>query len=453
VSRRLPGALRELPTMPRRLPLVGHLLSYVRDPLSFFERAARLGPFAFVDLMGMHAVLVNDPEVVEAICVTHNRQFKKDQFARDLQRVLGMGLLTSDGDFWRRQRRLAQPAFHRERIAGYSATMVELTRASVDRWRDGQERDAHQDMMGLTLEIVGKTLFGADIGARAREIGDALESVTSRYADALAMGIPHWDRLPTPMNRRFRAAVRSLDRIVRDLLRSHRAGTTGDGQDLLSMLMAVRDEDGSAMSDDQLRDETITLLLAGHETTALVLTFTLMLLSQHPELRARLEAEVDEVLAGRPATHADLPRLVVAERIVRESMRLYPPAWSIGREAIEDVELAGRRFPAGTWFWMLPWTMHRDARWFEMPTRFDPDRWSGDLGKRLPRFAYFPFGGGPRQCIGNAFAMMEAVLCLVTIVAHARLDVVPGYRLELFPAVTLRPKHGLAVRVSRRAMA
>ncbi|HEY8087158.1 MAG TPA: cytochrome P450 [Polyangiaceae bacterium] len=439
-----------LPSMPLRLPVLGHILSYTREPLAFLERASRLGPFARIDLAGLRGILVNEPEVVEAICVTHNRQFRKDRFARDLQRVLGTGLLTSDGDFWRRQRRLAQPSFHRDRIAGYAKTMVDLTRAHVDRWRDGEVRDVHADMMRLTLDIVGRTLFGADIGARAGEIGECLEVVTARYADAVVMGVPHWDRLPTPGNRRFTAAVKRLDAIVRELLRSHRAGETGDGTDLLSMLIAARDEDGSGMSDDQLRDETITLILAGHETTAIALGFTWMLLSRHHDARAKLEAELADVLGDRDPTHADVPRLVYADRVVRESMRLYPPAWSIGREADEEVELGGRRFPRGSWFWLVPWTMHRDARWFTDPTRFDPDRWEGDLAKRLPRFAYFPFGGGQRQCIGNAFATMEIVLCLTTIARSWRLDMAEREEVELLPTVTLRPKHGLKMRVTRR---
>jgi cytochrome P450 len=449
-AERLSDCVADLPSMPKRLPFVGHILTYVRDPLAFFEHAAERGPFVRVDLFGIHAVIVTDPALVEDICVTQNRSFKKDHFAQDLQRVLGTGLLTSDGDFWRRQRRLAQPAFHKERIAGYARTMVDLTRACVDRWRDGEVRDAHADMMRLTLDIVGKTLFGADVGDRAREIARCLEHVTARYADPVAMTVPRWDRLPTPLNRRFDAAVARLDRIVRDLLASHRAGKTGDGKDLLSMLMAARDEDGSGMSDDQLRDEAITILLAGHETTAIALTFTWMLLSRHPEVRARLEAEVDEVLAGGPAGPGDLPRLALADRIVRESMRLYPPAWSIGREAAEDVDLGGRRFPRGTWFWFIPWAMHRDARFFPDPTRFHPDRWAGDFGKRLPRFAYFPFGGGPRQCIGNSFASMEAVLCLATIAREVRLELVSARAVDLVPTVTLRPKHGLRMRVERR---
>ncbi|HEY1696894.1 MAG TPA: cytochrome P450 [Polyangiaceae bacterium] len=446
-------ALPSLPTLPRRLPLVGHVLSYVRDPFAFFVRASQLGPFARVDLAGMRAVMVNDPDLVEAICVTQNRSFHKDRFAKDLQRVLGMGLLTSDGDFWRRQRRLAQPAFHRERIAAYAKTMVELTRAAADRWREGEVRDAHADMMELTLAIVGKTLFGAELGPRAHEIGAALEAVTAYYADPVAMTVPRWERLPTPLNRRFTAAVRRLDAIVRDLLRTHRAGTTGDGNDLLSMLLAARDEDGTGMSDDQLRDEAITILLAGHETTAIALTFTWMLLAEHGGpggARARLEAEIDEVLGDRDPTVADVPRLVFADRIVRESMRLYPPAWSIGREAAEDVEVGGRRFPRGTWFWFLPWTMHRDARFFADPARFDPDRWEGDFAKSLPRFAYFPFGGGPRQCIGNSFATMETILCLVTIAQRWRLDLAGRRTVDLLPSVTLRPKHGLKVRLAQR---
>jgi cytochrome P450 len=447
----------DLPTMPMRLPVVGHLLSYTRNPLRFFERASKLGPLVRIDLTGMRAFLVNDPEIVEAILVTHNRRFAKDRFARDLRRVLGAGLLTNEGEPWRRQRRLAQPAFHRDRIAGYAQTMVDLTRACADRWRDGEARDAHADMMALTLDIVGKTLFGADVGARATEIGECLERVTARYADPVAMAIPAWDRLPTPLNLRFDASVRRLDEIVRGLLRSHRAGTTGDGHDLLSMLMAARDEDGTRMSDDQLRDEAITLLLAGHETTALSLTYTWMLLARSPGVRARLESELDEVLGERDPTYTDVPRLVFLDRVVRESMRLYPPAWSLGREAAEDVEVGGRRFARGTWFWLIPWSMHRDARYYPDPARFDPDRWAGDFAKGLPRFAYFPFGGGPRQCIGNAFATMEAVLCLATLARRFRLEPLDpaksGRDIDLVPTVTLRPKHGLPVRVTRRRRA
>jgi cytochrome P450 len=435
--------------MPRRLPVLGHVLSYTKDPLGFLEASAKLGPFARIELGPMSAVLVNDPEIVEAICVTQNRQFQKDRIAMDLQRVLGTGLLTSDGDFWRRQRRLAQPAFHRERIAGYGATMVESATAHVDGWRDGELRDAHTDMMALTLDIVGRTLFGADVAAQAREMGECLEHVMARYADAIALLVPHWDKLPTPLNRRFRSAIDRLDRIMLDLLASHREGKTGDGGDLLSMLMAARDEDGTGMSERQLRDETITLMLAGHETTAITLTFTWMLLSQDPAVRTALETELAEVLGDRAPTAADLPRLVVADRIVRESMRLYPPAWSLGREATEDVELGDRRFRRGTWFWFLPWTMHRDPRWYADPGRFDPDRWAGDFAKGLPRFAYLPFGGGPRQCIGNAFATMETVLCLATIARRFRLDLDPGQKIELVPSITLRPKEGLRVLVSR----
>jgi cytochrome P450 len=328
--------------------------------------------------------------------------------------------------------------------------MVDVTLAHLEGWRDGEDRDAHSDMMRLTLDIVGKTLFGADVGALAPEIGECLEHITARYADALAMTVPHWDKLPTPLNRRFRRSVARLDRIVYGLLASHRQGTTGDGKDLLSMLMNARDDDGAAMSDRQLRDEAITLMLAGHETTAIALTFTFMLLSKHPEVRARLEAEIDDGAGDRALTHADMPRLVFTDRVVRESLRLYPPAWSIGREAIEDVELGGVRFERGTWFWFLPWTVHRDGRWYDEPERFDPDRWTDELTRRLPRFAYFPFSGGPRQCIGNAFATMEAVLCLATIARRFRLDLLPGRAVALLPTVTLRPKEGLPVRLSRR---
>ena len=443
--------MSSLPSAPGRLPVVGHFASYARDSFAFLEAAAKLGPMVRVDFPGLRAVLLNEPALVEEVFVTHNKRFSKDQFARDLQRVLGTGLLTSEGDFWRRQRRLAQPAFHKERIAGYGGAMVDAAEAAVAGLAHGGEVDLHDALARLTLQIVGKTLFGVDTGALADDIGRSLEAVLARYVDPIAMGVPHWDKLPTPLNRRFSAGVQRLDALMRGLIRSHRAGETGDGKDLLSMLLAARDEDGSGMSDDQLRDEALTLILAGHETTAIALTFTFYLLAKHPAARARLEAELDQVLGGRSPTYADLPRLGYVERVFKEAMRLYPPAWSTGREAIEDTEVGGVPVARGTQLWVVQWNLHRDPRFHDDPLRFDPDRWGDARTAGLHRFAYAPFGGGPRLCIGQGFAMMEGVLLVATLAQRARFSLPPGHRLELVPSVTLRPKGGLPVRVEQRA--
>ncbi|MBI2388035.1 MAG: cytochrome P450 [Deltaproteobacteria bacterium] len=441
----------DVPWAPGRLPLLGHVVAYTRDPLALLLQASRLGRLVRLDFPWMQSMMVNDPDLIEQILVTDHRSFIKDRFLQDLKRVLGDGLLTSEGDFWLRQRRLAQPAFHKDRVAGYARTMVDCATREVSRWRDGEERDVHEDMMRVTLEIVGKTLFGADVTDRAREVAEGLEAVMARYVDPVATGVPHWDKLPTPLNRRFHQGVQRLDRLVRDLIAEHRAGRQGDPGDLLSMYLAARDEDGTGMSDQQLRDEVLTLVLAGHETTAIALSWTWMLLSQHPHVAEKLHAELDAVLGGRAPTAADLPRLPYADRVIKESMRLYPPAWAIGREAARDVELAGVPIPKGTQLWIVQWALHRDGRWFEEPDRFDPDRWAGDLQRRIPKYAYFPFGGGPRMCIGHAFATMEAVLLLATFAQRFRMDLVAGHPLKPLPAITLRPKHGVRVRLVRRA--
>jgi cytochrome P450 len=308
-------------------------------------------------------------------------------------------------------------------------------------------------MMRVTLEIVGKTLFGTNVADRAHEIAHALDQVMARYTDAVAMGVPHWDKLPTPGNKRFREGVATIDKVIRDLIAAHRQNRAGDGTDLLAMLLAARDEDGSGMSDQQLRDEVITLVLAGHETTAIALSWTWMLLSQHPEVARKLEEELDRVLGGRAPTLSDVPKLEYTDRVIRESMRLYPPAWSLGREALTDVTIGGVPIKKGEQIWMIQWSVHRDARFYPDPDRFHPDRWAGDMQKKLPRYAYFPFGGGPRFCIGQSFATMEAVLLLATFARAYRLTLVPGQKIVPLTAVTLRPKHGLKVQLARRAVA
>ncbi len=444
------------PKSPRGLPIIGDSLLYLRDPMSYLLRARqRHGELVRLPLTVINPVLVSHPALIEQVLITDSKNYRKDVYLRRLgHEVVGQGLLTSEGDFWRRQRRLAQPAFHRDRIAAYADMMVACTEQLVETMRPGQVRDLHEDFMGLTLRIVAQTLFSADVGEMARDVGDAMTVIMDRYAASLLQLFPVTAKLPLPMNRRFAKAVARLSEVIFGVIHQRRArmeeeegGAGPPGGDLLSMLLSARDEDGSGMDDQQLRDEIITLFAAGHETTALVLTYTFVLLSRHPEVAARLEAELSTVLSGRAPTAADVPALRYTEAVVLESMRLYPPAWAIGREALQDGDLGGMPIRRGDQVVMSQWVMHRDPRFFPDPETFRPERWEGGLQKRLPRFAYFPFGGGPRVCIGNAFAMMEATLLLSTVARRFRLRVKMEGPLRLQPSVTLRPRDRLHARV------
>ena len=439
------------PPIAPKLPFLGNSHQYLRDPLRFLRSMQqRHGDIVQVALGPMQVVLVSHPDLVEDILVTRNKLWQKDRYLQTLRPVLGEGLLSSEGDFWRRQRRLAQPAFHRDRIAAYGDIMVDHASRLARKWSDGGVFDIHKDMMRLTLEIVAETLFGANVGDHAEDVGEALEAVLTVVADPLELFFPILKRLPTPNRRRFDRAVTKLDSIMYGVIEQRRKSTAGETNDLLSMLLHAQDDDGTRMSNKQLRDECMTLFLAGHETTALNLSWTWMLLSQRPDVDAKLARELDEVLGDRPATFADVPNLRYTGHIIAESLRMYPPAWSMGREAREDVEVGGYRVPRGGQVWFCPWSIQRDARWFDDPDDFRPERWEGDLAKTLHRYAYFPFGGGPRFCIGQAFAQMEAVLLLATLARAFRVDVLPKPRAVPEPSVTLRPKHGLRVRLSKR---
>jgi cytochrome P450 len=310
-------------------------------------------------------------------------------------------------------------------------------------------RDVHKDMMRLTLEIVARTLFGADIGTRAEEVGAALETVLEVAVDPLFIAMPFLRELPMPRQRRFERAVARLDAIVYEIIEARRNHDT-ESSDLLSMLLHAVDEDGSRMSDQQLRDECMTLFLAGHETTALALSWSWWLLSRHPEVDAKLALETKEVLGDRRATLADLPSLKYTASVLAESLRLYPPAWSVGRQAREDVVVGGYSIPAGEQVWVSPWLIQRDPRWFDRPNDFVPERWLGEGAKSLHKYAYFPFGGGPRLCIGQAFAQMEGVLLLATLARSFRVDISPADDPKPEPSVTLRPRGGVRGRLVRR---
>ncbi len=440
-----------LPAGPKGHLLIGCLPEFRRDTLGFFAACARdYGDVVPIRVVNRHLILLSHPDLIEEVLTARARHTTKTAILRMLRPVLGDGLLLSEGDSWLRQRRLMQPAFHRQRLAGYGDVMAGYAERGMADWRDGQTRDVHADMMAITQGIVAKTLFDADVSDDAYDVGHALHVLMedfSRRRTAL-FALPRFVR--TPARRRARAAVERLDRIVYDIIAARRASGEDRG-DLLSILLAARDaDDGSRMTDRQVRDEIMTLFLAGHETTAVSLSWTWYLLAQHPEVEATLAAELRGVLGGRLPTVADLPQLRYAEMVVMESMRLYPPAFTLTRRVAEACEVGGHRIEAETTLIMSQWIVQRDARWFDAPEAFRPERWENDLAKRLPRYAYFPFGGGPRLCIGNTFAMMEATLLLATIAQRFRFRLAPGASVKPLLSVTLRPAEGIPMSLSAR---
>ena len=391
----------------------GSVTHFRRDQLGFYATCAREYGDVVETRMGPYRILlIYHPDAIEELLVTRSRDFVKSPGVRFLRPLLGDGLLLSEGDTWLRQRRLVQPAFHRQRVAGYGDVMSAFAERQVADWKNGDVIEVHGEMMALTQAIVGKTLFDADVSGDAHEAGQAAEVLMHDFGVRLQSlrVVPHW--IPTPGNLRSRRALRRLDQLIHRIIEARR--TSGEDRgDLLSILVQAQDaDDGTRMTERQVRDEVMTLYMAGHETTAVTLAWTWYLLAQYPEIEARLADELRRVLGGRAPTVADLPALKYTEMVVTESMRLYPPAYGLGRQAVRATEIAGHPVARKDIFIAPTWVVHRDRRWFEEPDAFRPERWEGDLARRLPRFAYFPFGGGPRQCIGNSFATMEAILLL-----------------------------------------
>jgi cytochrome P450 len=423
-----------------------------RDAVGFLSDVIRdYGDAAYWREARQRLFLFNHPDLIREVLVTQHKSFHKGLALQRTKIVLGEGLLTSDGEHWKRQRRLAQPAFHRDRIAGYGEVMIEHARRTRERWRDGEELDVAQEMMRLTLGVVAKTLFDAEVEQEADEIGGALTQLLEQFPTLLNPFFDIIRRLPLPQVRRFNRALARLDQTVYRIIEERRR-TAGDRGDLLSMLLMAQDEegDGTGMSDQQLRDEVITLFTAGHETTANALAWTFYLLSQNPEAERELHRELDAVLAGRLPTSADFARLPYTEMVVAESMRLYPPAWGVGRLAITDVTIGEWDVPKGSVVILAQWTTHRDPRFWPDPERFDPLRHTPEAKASRPRYAYFPFGGGPRTCIGEGFAWMEGVLILATLAQQWRLVRERSEPVATQPLITLRPRGGIAMRAVAR---
>jgi cytochrome P450 len=427
-------------------------LRFVRNQLPYLrELADRYGDIVGLRILGRPWFLVSHPDLIEEVFVKNARIMARDEYADILQRALGRGLLTSDGDLWKRQRKLMSQAFTPKRIKSYADAMVAVTDRALRSFSDGSEINVHQEMSRLTMEVAADVLFGASVDERAVEtVRSSMEVINEFFSnspEAVAKVRP-W--VPTPRNYRMNRAVKQIDGLIYEIIGNRRGKAPKD--DLLGTLLAAQDEDGSRMSDEQLRDEAITLFLAGHETTALALAHTIYLLSKHPIVERKLYAEIERVLGGRMPTADDVRNLPYTDQVLKESMRLYPPAWLTGREASEAFELAGYHIPRGAQIILSQWVVHRDPRFFPNPEGFDPDRWEPSRAQKLPRYAYFPFGGGPRVCIGNHFAMMEAALILALLVQRYRFELLPGERLDLKPSVTLRQAgSGLRARLIERA--
>jgi len=436
------------PPGPPGKPLIGHLQVFQRDPPKFLlEQAQRYGDIVYFRLGPQPAYLLNHPDYVQDVLVTQQSKFMKSRMLQRSKILLGEGLLTSEGALHLRQRRLVQPAFHRERLAGYGETMIAYGMRLRERWQAGETLDVAQEMMRLTLAIVAKTLFSADVEAEAPEIGQALTDILNRF-NMLVMPFSEFlQKLPLPANRKFDRARERLDATIYRIIEERRKSGEDRG-DLLSMLLLAQDEEGSGgMTDTQVRDEALTLFLAGHETTANALTWTWYLLSQHPEVEARLHAELRRVLEGRTPRVDDFPRLSYTGMVFSEALRLYPPAWAIGRMTKVDYEIGGYTIPAGAILILSPYVMHRDARYFAAPEQFNPDRWAAGEQENRPKFAYFPFGGGSRVCIGERFAGMEGVLLLATIAQKWRLRLDQGHPVEYRALLTLRTRGGVRMKV------
>jgi len=436
------------PPGPDGAPLLGNQVAFLRDPYGFMTRTAReYGDIASWEDPGGRVYQLNHPDYIEHVLVQNNENYVKgERFQNVLGPLTGNGILNSEGAVWRRNRHLIQPAFHPDRIQKYATMMTEFTEAALESWDDGQTRLVHEDMMEVTLKIVARALFGVDVDEHVDTIGSTLETFMESSESLSNYVLP--PNVPTPAKRRIKRAREDLDEVVYQLIEQRRTDPTD--HDVISKLLEATDERGTGMSDDQIRDEVVTLLLAGHETTALSLTLTMYLLSRNPQVEQRLVAELEDVLGDRTPTMDDLADLTYTERVVKESMRLYPPVPGIVREPVKPDVIDGYEIEPGSTVRMHQWVVHRDPRWYDDPLAFRPARWADDFENDLPKLAYFPFAAGPRRCIGDRFAMLEARLILAMVYRDYHLELVPGTDLDLMATVTARPKHEIPMTVHER---
>ncbi len=447
------AAITARPPGPKNPPIVGNLRTFRANPLGFLTKAAReYGDLVYFKVVRQQLYVLSHPEYVREILVTNQGNFVKSRALQRAKVLLGEGLLTSEGQHHLRQRRLVQPAFHRDRLAGYASAMSECAVRARERWQPGGSMDVSVEMAQLTLSVVAKTLFSANVESEASEIGSAMTTVLEMFRLLLLPFSEYLEKLPLPHVRRFEKARARLDATIYGLIRERRKSGVDTG-DLLSMLLLAQDEEkhSGGMTDEQVRDEALTLFLAGHETTANALTWTWYLLSQHPEAERKLHEEIDAVLGDRPPELADVPQLRYAEMILAEALRLYPPAWAIGRKALEAFTIGGFEIPANSICIVSPYVVQRDARWFPDPEKFDPERWTPEAREARPKFCYFPFGGGARVCIGERFAWMEGVIVMAAIAQKWRFRLEPGQHVEPLPLITLRVKNGLRMIAEPRA--
>ncbi len=434
-----------LPPGPKGLPVVGSLFDYFGDILGFLSRvSADYGDIAYYKLGSRKMYLLSDPEDIKDVLVTNNRCFEKSRALKRTKIILGEGLLTNEGESHLKQRRTIQPVFHHKRIKTYGDVMADYASRIGEDWRGGSVVNIHKEMMKLTLFIVSKTIFDSDMESESDEIGKCLTDLVSLFPQMIFPYSEYLDNLPLPATKRFYAARDKLDSIIYGLIEERRANP-GENTDLLSMLLEAQDEegDGLGMSDQQVRDEAMTLFLAGQESTANSLVWTWYLISQHPEVERKIYEEIDSVLGGRLPTLDDLGKLSYTQNVFKEALRLYPPAWAVARHVKEDYEVGGYTVPAGADIFISQYVVHRDPRLYREPERFIPERWESDETKDLPRFAYFPFGGGPRRCIGEAFAWMEGVIIIATIASKWKMRLVPHQKIVPDPLITIRPKYGM----------
>jgi cytochrome P450 len=443
------------PPGPRGYPFLGVLPRLRSDPIgAFLDAADQYGDVVHLKAGPYHGFLLSNPADIKHVLQDNARNYHKSPLYERLRDGIGNGLLTSEDSFWLRQRRLAQPAFHRQRLIAMADAMVDCTAQALDRWERTASTagtiDVVAEMMALTQAIIVRTMFSTDLGATAEVVNRTWPIINRRIGETF-WATKFETTLPLPANLRFRRALHELETVVFRIIADRRQ-TGRDESDLLSMFLSARDEEtGESMNDRQLRDEVMTMLLAGHETTSLALSWTYYLLSQHPDVEQRIAEEVDRVVGDERPAFAHLDRLSATKRAIEESLRLYPPAWGFSRLSLADDEIGGYRVPKGSIVFLIPFVVHRRPALWPDPERFDPDRFAPDRESGRPRFAYFPFGGGPRGCIGNHFAMVEMQLIVASIAQRYRIAVVPGQRIRAEPLITLRPTPGIRATIERRA--